>query len=387
VGGSEDRLPAAGATVTHLLVTNDFPPKVGGIQSYLGELWRRLPPEETVVLTTPHQGAAAFDAEQPYRIERTREPVLLPSPPLGRRIDRLADEVGAGIVVLDPALPLGLIGRHLRHRYAVIAHGAEITVPGRLPPANLLLRSVMRNATHLIAAGGYPAAESRRAAGRDVPTTIIPPGVDVERFRPLSDDERAKARASLGLPVDGRIVVSVSRLVPRKGMDVLIEAAALLAPGRTDLTVAIAGGGRDRSRLDRLVVRTGAPVRLLGRVADDDLPALYGCADVFVMLCRNRWLGLEQEGFGIVFVEAAACGVPQVAGDSGGAAEAVAEGSTGFVVRDPRNPGEAAAAIARLLDDAVARRRMGEEARRRTVEDLSYDVLARRLDNVLRSLA
>ena len=369
--------------MTHLLVTNDFPPKVGGIQSYLWELWRRLPPEGTNVLTTPHEGAAAFDAAQPFRIERTRDPILLPHPLLARHIDRLADDVGAEIVVLDPALPLGLLGRWLRHPYAVIAHGAEITVPGRLPGTNLLLRRVMRGATHLIAAGGYPAEECRRAAGRDIATTIIPPGVDPDRFRPLSHDERAKARAGFGLPVDGRLVVSVSRLVPRKGMDVLIEAAAGLAPTRPDLTVAIGGAGRDRTRLDKLIERTRAPVRMLGRVPDEDLPALYGCADVFVMLCRNRWLGLEQEGFGIVFVEAAAAGVPQVAGDSGGSAEAVVDGGTGFVVRDPRDSRAAADAIGRLLDDDDLRRRMGEAARHRVTEELAYDVLAARLGRVL----
>src|SRR5690606_15741844 len=138
---------------------------------------------------------------------------------------------------------------------------------------------------------------------------------------------------------DGRVVVSLSRLVPRKGMDVLVEAVAELAPDRPDLVLAIGGAGRDRRRLERLIDRTGAPARLLGRVPDQDLPALYGCADVYAMLCRNRWAGLEQEGFGIVFLEAAACGVPQVAGASGGAHEAVADGETGLVVRRPRARG------------------------------------------------
>ena len=129
-----------------------------------------------------------------------------------------------------------------------------------------------------------------------------------------------------GLPERGRVVLGVSRLVPRKGFDVLVESAARLSEARPDLVVAIAGDGRDRSRLERLVARTAAPVRLLGRVPHDRLPALYGAADVFAMLCRDRWAGLEQEGFGIVFLEAAATGVPQVAGASGGAAEAVLDG-------------------------------------------------------------
>jgi phosphatidylinositol alpha-1,6-mannosyltransferase len=369
--------------VAHLLVTNDFPPKVGGIQSYLWELWRRLDPATFTVLTTPYSGAAEWDAEQPYRVVRTREKVLLPTPSLVRRIDGLAAASGAGLVVLDPALPVGLVGPRLDRPYGLVLHGAEITVPGRLPASRRMLGHVLRGAREVIAAGGYPAAEAERAAGRALPLTIVPPGVDPERFHPLDAEGRAKARACFELPDDARLVVSVSRLVPRKGMDVLIRAAAELAPSRPDLVVAIGGAGRDRSRLDRLIAQTGAPVRLLGRVPDDDLPDLYGCADVFAMLCRNRWAGLEQEGFGIVFVEAAACGVPQVAGASGGAAEAVAHGETGVVVRRSGDVAAAVRALAGLLDDEERQRAMGAEARRRAVEELTYDVLAARLADVL----
>src|SRR5690606_25521058 len=181
---------------------------------------------------------------------------------------------------------------------------------------------------------------------------VVPPGVDVDRFRPLTDDQRRKARADFGLPADGRVIAGVSRLVPRKGFDTAIRALARIAPTHPDVVLAIAGGGRDEARLRALAVELGAPVRVLGRVSNDDLPRVYGCADVFAMLCRNRWGGLEQEGFGIVFVEAAACGVPQVAGDSGGAAEAVADGETGIVVRqpDPDRGGveQTAAAFAKL---------------------------------------
>jgi phosphatidylinositol alpha-1,6-mannosyltransferase len=215
------------------------------------------------------------------------------------------------------------------------------------------------------------------------PVTIVPPGVDVERFRPLSAEQRAGARARWGLPVEGRLVLSVSRLVPRKGMDVLIRAGAVLAPRFPDLALAIGGHGRDLPRLQRLVGSSGAPVRLLGRVDDAELPDLYGCADVFAMLCRNRWLGLEQEGFGIVFLEAAAAGVAQLAGRSGGAGEAVDEGRTGRVVAHPRSVAEAEAVLSTLLADGDARRRMGREARRRAVEVFSYDALAPQLSRAL----
>lgn len=369
--------------MTHLFVTNDFPPKIGGIQTMLWELWRRLDPSSFVVLTTPHPDAAAWDAQQPYRVVRTDERVLLPTPMLVGQIRRLAADVGASVVLLDPALPVGLVGPALGLPYGVVLHGAEVTVPGRLPVSHALLRRVLRGAQLVVAAGGYPLAEAERAAGRSLPSVLVPPGVDTDRFEPLSPGERVAVRERLDLPVDGRLVVSVSRLVPRKGMDVLIRAAALLAPSRPDLTVAIAGGGRDRDRLERLVATTGAPVRLLGRVDHQDLPLVYGCADVFAMLCRNRWAGLEQEGFGIVFLEAAAAGVPQVAGNSGGAAEAVVDGETGLVVRRPDDIGAVAEALARLLDRPDSRESMAAAGRERVVAELSYDVLAARLGEAI----
>lgn len=365
--------------MNHLLVTNDFPPKVGGIQSYLWELWRRLPAGETTVLTTPYRGAPEWDADQPYRVERTREPVLLPTRGLARRIDALAREVDAGIVLLDPALPLGFLGPWLERPYGVVLHGAEVTVPGRLPGTRWAMQRVLAGARLVVAAGGYPLAEGERAAGRPLPGIVVPPGVDVERFAPLTSDGIRAARERFGLDPDTELVVSVSRLVPRKGMDVLIRAVADLGRERPGLRLAIAGSGRDRKRLEDIGARTGAPVVFLGRVDDEDLPALYGCGDVFAMLCRNRWLGLEQEGFGIVFLEAAACGVAQIAGRSGGSAEAVLDGVTGLVVDEPRSVPSVAQALLELLDRPSERSAMARAARRRAVDEFTYDHLAARL--------
>lgn len=371
----------------HLLVTNDFPPKIGGIQSLLWEWWRRLPPESFAVLTSPYAGTAEFDAEQPFRIERTREPVLLPHPWMVQRVNAMAKEVGADLIVLDPALPLGLIGPSLDLPYDVVLHGAEVTVPGRIPGTRQLLGHVLRNARHIVAAGGYPAAEGEHAAGRKLPVTVVPPGVDTERFTPLSEAQRLEARAHFGVPADAELIVSISRLVPRKGFDTAIRAVALLARSRPHLVLAIAGGGRDEGRLKSLAAQLKAPVVFLGRVSNDDLPRLYGCADLSTMLCRNRWGGLEQEGFGIVFLEAAACGVPQVAGDSGGAAEAVEDGVSGVVVRRPDDPREVATVIERLLDDPATRESMAVAGRERAVREFSYDVLAHRLGVSLGALA
>jgi phosphatidylinositol alpha-1,6-mannosyltransferase len=369
--------------VKHLLVTNDFPPKLGGIQSYLWELWRRLPPESFAVLTSPHGDAEEWDRRQPFIVRRVREPVLLPHPIMVNRVQAMAAELGVKLVVLDPALPLGMIGPSLDLPYDVVLHGAEVTVPGRLPGSRPLLGHVLRRARRVISAGEYAAAEAARAAERPLDVVIVPPGVDVHRFFPLDAAQRGVARTRFGLPADGPLVVGVSRLVPRKGFDTLIRAAALLRSAHPALVVAIAGSGRDEARLRRLAAESGAPVVFLGRVPDADLPSLYGAADVFAMLCRSRWGGLEQEGFGIVFLEAAACAVPQVAGASGGAAEAVVDGETGLVIDPPEDVEAVADAIASLLGDPERARALGQAARRRVEAELTYDALASRLGEAL----
>ena len=358
--------------MTSLLVTNDFPPKIGGIQSYLWELWRRLPASETTVMTTPYAGDRAWDAAQEFRVVRRRERVLLPTPRLARDVDALARELDADVIFVDPALPLGLIVPSLHAAPAVVVlHGAEITVPGRLPTRRLLGR-VLRSAEGVVAAGGYPLAEGMHAAGGALPALVVPPGIDVSRFRPAVDSaERAAARVALGLDLNARIVLGASRLVPRKGFDVLI-AAVFRLPG--DVHLVLVGGGRDRARLERLVVSRGLGdrVRFLGRVSDDDLPLAHRAADVFAMLCRDRWGGLEAEGFGIVFLEAGASGLACVAGRSGGSHEAVLDGETGYVV-DPHDIGGVATRLRELLDDRELRTRMGAAARARAEVEWSYD--------------
>lgn len=368
----------------HLLVTNDYPPKIGGIQSLLWEWWRRLPSDSFAVLTSPHAGASEFDSSQPYRIERTKEPVLLPHPWMVQRINTLVKDFGADFVVLDPALPLGLVGPSLSVPYMVVLHGAEVTVPGRLPLSKQVLGHVLRGAEHVIAAGGYPSREGNHAAGRNLTTTIVPPGVDTTRFVPLTPAQRVDAREKFGFADNDEIVLGISRLVPRKGFDTVIKAVAQLAPHRPNLRLVIASTGRDEDRLKKLAQELSAPVTFLGRVPHDDLPALYGCADVFSMMCRNRWGGLEQEGFGIVFVEAAACGVPQIAGDSGGAAEAVEDGVTGFVMKDPTDASGLAARIVQILDNPQLKESMSRASRVRAESEFNYDVLAHRLGEVLK---
>ena len=297
-----------------------------------------------IVYTASYVGAEWWDGQQKFRIVRAREPVLLPQPHLATRVKQLAAATGAEAVIIDPALPLGLIGPSLGLPYGVVLHGAEVTVPGRLPVSRRMLGRVLEHASLVIAAGHYPEAEARRAVrheepdgaggggGRFPPSVQVPPGVDTQRFKPLPQIERAAARVRLRLPATGPLVSSVSRLVPRKGMDTLIQAASLVSGRFPGLSVAIAGAGRDRRRLERLASHANVRVDFLGRLSAADLPDFYACSDVFALCCRSRWWGLEQEGFGIVLIEAAATGVPCVTIETGGVAEAVKDGETGLVV-------------------------------------------------------
>ena len=366
----------------HLLVTNDYPPKVGGIQNYLWELWRRLPGDRVTVLTPEYPSSMSFDSEQHHRIVRDQSKVLLPTRALASRIRNLAQDIDAELVILDPALPLGHLGPSLGLPYAVVVHGAEVTVPRRLPLARNLLGRVLREAEFIISAGGYPALEASKSAGRAIKTIEVPPGVDAVRFSPLDTNGQRTHRLRFGLD-QGPLVLSLSRLVPRKGFDRTIEAVASLRDEFPDIQLAIAGSGRDAKRLARIARKLDFPVKFLGRVSESDLAAVFGIADVFSMPCRNRWGGLEQEGFGIVFLEAAACGVPQVAGLSGGAHEAVTDGVSGLVVEDPNNSDNVAEALRSILGNPNVADRMSKASRNRVTSELSYDLLAQRLERAL----
>lgn len=374
----------------HLLVTNDFPPKIGGIQSYLWELWRRLPADDVTVLTSGYPGAETWDSRQPFRIERVKEKWIIPTPRLVRRINSLAERVGAEMLILDPALPLGLATPWFDRPYMLIGHGAEFTIPHRIPVSRQLIRRTVQNAAGLIAGGSWVERDMvDAAADLGIPSISIPPGVDVARFRPLAPDLRVAAREAYGLSTDDIVVLGVSRLVPRKGFDRLIDAVervAIHTEGSPRIKLLIAGGGREEARLRRRAESSRADVTFLGRVADSALPTLYGLADLFCMPCHDRWFGLESEGFGIVFVEAAASGVPSVAGRSGGSSEAVAHGLTGHVVPAPVNSSGIADAIGKLVEDPIRRKEMGTAARLRAENLFSYDVLAEHLQEFLNSV-
>jgi phosphatidylinositol alpha-1,6-mannosyltransferase len=366
----------------HLLVTNDFPPKTGGIQVYLHELWRRLESNRAVVLTaTSHDAAASFDAESDLVVERVDSSTLfLPTWRTYRAIEAAIERHQPDLVLLDPAWPLGLLGPRLSRPYGVLLHGAEVTIPSRLPLVASSLRYVLRHAAIAICAGSYPEDQARRNAAEDLcPVLRVDPGVDPERYRPLSTDERREVRHEMGVAPEEFLIAAYSRLVPRKGMDTLIRASAQLVGHHPNLRVLIGGAGRDRARLERLVARHRAPVRFLGRVDDDQQPRWIAAADLMVLDCRNRWFGLEQEGFGIVFLEAAACGLAQIAGRSGGSGDAVRDGVTGVVLSNPRSSRDLATAIESFLLYPERRAAYGRAARSMAEHSFSWDRLAREL--------
>ncbi|MFB8181667.1 glycosyltransferase family 4 protein [Streptomyces sp. NPDC055966] len=376
-----------------LIVTNDFPPRPGGIQAFLHNMALRLDPGRLVVYASTwkrgHEGAeatAAFDAEQPFTVVRDPTTVLLPTPRATRRATGLLREHGCTSVWFGAAAPLGLMAPALRaagaERLVATTHGHEAGW-AQLPAARQLLRRIGESTDTITYLGEYTrsriaTALTPAAADRMVP---LPPGVDEKTFHPGSGGDEVRARLGLA---DRPVVVCVSRLVPRKGQDTLVRALPRILAAEPDTVLLIVGGGPYERDLRRLADETGvaASVRFTGAVPWSELPAHYGAGDVFAMPCRTRRGGLDVEGLGIVYLEASATGLPVVAGDSGGAPDAVLDGETGWVVRGG-SPEEAADRIVPLLQDPGLRRRMGERGRQWVEERWRWDLLAEKLKALL----
>ncbi|MFI6945979.1 glycosyltransferase family 4 protein [Streptomyces sp. NPDC050422] len=376
-----------------LIVTNDFPPRPGGIQAFLHNMALRLDPAQVVVYaSTWKRGAegaaatAAFDAEQPFTVVRDRTTMLLPTPRVTRRAVELLRTHGCSSVWFGAAAPLGLMAPALRRagarRLVATTHGHEAGW-AQLPASRQLLRRIGESTDTITYLGEYTrsrvaAALTPAAADRMVQ---LPPGVDEKTFHPDSGGDRVRAR--LGL-TDRPVVVCVSRLVPRKGQDTLILAMPAILAEVPDAVLLIVGGGPYADELGKLAAETGVQdsVRFTGPVPWEELAAHYGAGDVFAMPCRTRRGGLDVEGLGIVYLEASATGLPVVAGDSGGAPDAVLDGETGWVVRGG-SAEESAERIIALLGDAELRQRMGERGRAWVEEKWRWDLLAERLRALL----
>jgi phosphatidyl-myo-inositol dimannoside synthase len=376
-----------GAMRRTLIVTNDFPPRQGGIQSFVHALALRLDPDKLTVYAPKWAGAPEFDAAQPFEVVRHPTSLMIGGPGVTRRAVQLVKSAKAEVVIFGAAAPLGLITPALRRagvqRAIAITHGHEAGWAA-LPVARSLLRRIGEQTDVVTYLGEYFRVRLSRALtpAAAARMTRLHPGVDAARFRP-GPAARELIRDRYGLA--GRpVVVCVSRLVRRKGQDTLLAAWPEVMKQVPGASLLIVGDGPYSAALRRLSerMRVTPSVRFTGPVPAAELAAHYAAGDVFAMPCRTRRGGLDVEGLGIVYLEASAAGLPVVGGDSGGAPDAILEGETGYVV-----PGRDTAALARrliaLLTDPAGAKAMGEKGRAWVERDWSWDGTAARLRALL----
>jgi phosphatidylinositol alpha-1,6-mannosyltransferase len=367
-----------------LLVTNDYPPRVGGIQRTLEALMTRLPPDAITVFCPGGDAAGASDVTRPYAVRRQQERFLWPTPDIAGRIDAAVEESQAQVVLFGATYPLALIAPRLAARgvpYLSAAHGFEYWL-SVVPGTHAAMRFATSKASVVpVMCSAFIARTVRTAVPRGVPVSVLYPGADLDVFRPGL--ETADLRERHGLE-DRPVVVCVSRLVPRKGQDVLIRGMEQVRRDAPGAVLLIVGAGPYEDRLRAMA--GGAPagsVAFAGPVSEGDLPRYYALGDVFAMPCRTRLGGLEVEGWGNVFIEAAACARPVVVGDSGGAREALVHGETGLLV-DGSDVDEVARAVGSLLADPDAACRMGAAGRVRVERDHDWSAIAGTLAGWLR---
>ena len=372
-----------------LLVTNDFPPRRGGIQSYLEQFVNRLAgtgDHQLTVYAPRWEGAQGYDLAAPFRIVRHPGTLMVPEPGVDRRMRRLIREHDIETVWFGAAAPLALLASRARsagaQRVLASTHGHEVGW-SMLPGARSALRRIGDGADVITYVSRYTRGRFASAFGPRARLEHLPPGVDIDRFQP-DPVARAQLRVRYGLG-ERPVVVCISRLVPRKGQDMLIKALPDIRSRVDGAALVIVGGGPHAETLHRLAVDCGVDSHVVftGGVPNAELPAHYAMADVFAMPCRTRGAGLDVEGLGIVFLEASAAAVPVVAGDSGGAPETVRDGETGRVV-DGRSHDEIVEAISDLLADPATAGRMGRAGRQWISRDWNWDTHTARLADLLR---
>lgn len=366
-----------------LWLTNDLPPRTGGIQQFVANLLARVHPQATVVIGPAEDDAAGHDAGQPYEVVRGRGAVL-PTPAVLRRTVEVGRQHRPDVVVLGASWPLGELAGRLQRALDVpvvaLSHGLEAGL------ASVGLGPVVGHATRDLAALTTISdwAEQRLSPHVRAQRVVrVPPGVDVDRFRPGLAGGKL-LRQVWGIPQDATLVGCVSRLVPRKGQDRLLRVWPEIAARHPDAWLVLVGEGPLAGRLAERIRALGpdARARLVGRVGWDELPDAYAALDLFAMPCRSRLAGTDVEGLGIVYLEAQAVGIPAIAGDSGGAPEAIRDGRTGTVVPGRDDPA-LSAALDRWLSDPAARHAAGRAGRAWVEASWSWETIAARFRALL----
>ena len=373
-----------------LFVTNDFGPRAGGIETFIIGLIQRRPFGQTIVYTSFQENSAQFDADwlanYGVRVIRDRSKILLPTPRVALHLRGIIKKEGITTAAFGAAAPLGLLSASMKRagvvRTVALTHGHEVWW-AKVFPFNLLLRRIGSTVDALTYLGEFTRKAISKALSAKAQSAMvkIAPGIDVEHFIPT---DASSLRASLGL-ADKKVIVSVGRLVHRKGQDHLLEAMPEILKIVPRAHLLLVGEGPYREHLQKLVhqLKLESSVTFIGRIQYQDLPMYICVGDIFAMPSRSRLMGLEVEGLGIVYLEASSCGLPVLAGDSGGAPDAVIQNETGLVVSGTDNKEIASAAVA-LLTNLEASQKMGTVGRQWIVDNWRWEIWSKAFEELLK---
>ena len=373
-----------------LCITNDFGPRAGGIETFVSGLIERLPAGSVIVYTSAQENSHDYDRTwlEKYGVEviRDKAKILLPTPGVAFCVNSLVRDRAIETVFFGAAAPLGLLSRGLRRagakKIVALTHGHEVWW-SKVWPFSWAMKRMSRNIDHLTYLGEYTRQVISKAVTAKAALSMvkIAPGIDTDHFAPVDASE---LRKKLGLH-DKKTIVSVGRLVHRKGQDILIEAMPAICREIPDAHLVMIGEGPYRSYLEnrRKVLGLEEKVTFIGRIQYAELPTYICIGDLFVMPSRSRLAGLEVEGLGIVYLEASACGLPVIAGNSGGAPDAVLAGETGLVV-DGTHVNDVASAVIELLNDPERSQRMGQRGREWIVQEWRWEIWASRFAQLLK---
>ena len=373
-----------------LLVTNDFGPRTGGIETFVIGLLERITGHEITVFTSNQGDTSAYDKNWldkfGVKVIRDRSKILLPSWRVTRAAKKIVTKEKIDVVIFGAAAPLGLMGGALRKsgvkKIVALTHGHEVWW-AKIFPFNLAIKRIGRTSDHLTYLGEFTRNAISKALAEKASLSMvkIAPGIDTAHFIPQPDG-MAK-RVKLGLE-NKKIIISVGRLVHRKGQDKLIEALPTIIKSVPNAHLLLVGEGPHRRHLEKLVTKLKLQenITFVGRILYDELPSYLSAADLFAMPSRSRFFGLEVEGLGIVYLEASACGIPVVAGNSGGAPDAVQEGVTGLCVDGTQIEQIASAAI-EICVDAQRASEMGAAGRNWVVDKWRWEIWSKEFNSLL----
>ncbi len=373
-----------------LLVTNDFGPRAGGIETFVIGLLERIKGHEVTVFTSQQGDTSVYDQQWldkfGVRVVRDKSKILLPSWRVTRAAKKIVAVKNIDVVVFGAAAPLALMSPSLRKsgvkKIIALTHGHEVWW-AKIFPFKLAIKRIGKNVDHLTYLGEFTRQAISEALSRKSATEMvkIAPGIDTAHFIPQPD--AMQKRKELGLQ-DKKIIISVGRLVHRKGQDSLIQAMPAVLKKIPNAHLLLVGEGPYKKHLEKLVMRLSLKqnVTFAGRIMYDRLPSYLSAADLFAMPSRSRFFGLEVEGLGIVYLEASACGIPVVAGNSGGAPDAVLEGVTGLCV-DGTNIEQITGAIVEICRDAERASHMGAAGRNWIVDQWRWDIWSKEFNALL----